>query len=57
VPDLVAVNGRKALSTMDIVAVLTKVTQDLEQQIQKQDRRIKEIENRIDQLKKLQNKF
>ena len=41
VPDLVAVGKRDALSTMDIVAVLTRVVQ--EQQI-----KIKELEARLD---------
>jgi hypothetical protein len=41
VPDLVAVGDRDALSTMDIVAVLTRVVQ--EQQI-----KIKELESRLD---------
>ena len=41
VPDLVATNDRASLSTMDIVAVLTKV-------IQAQQEKIDELEKRID---------
>jgi hypothetical protein len=41
VPDLVAVGQRDVLSTMDIVAVLTRVVQD-------QQNRIKELEARLD---------
>jgi hypothetical protein len=43
VPDLVAVGGREALSTMDIVAVLTRV-------VQEQQNKIKELEGRLDAL-------
>ena len=42
VPDLVAMDDRKSLSTMDIVAVLTKVVQD-------QQQRIEELEARLDE--------
>ena len=41
VPDIVATNDRASLSTMDIVAVLTKV-------IQAQQDKIEELEARID---------
>jgi hypothetical protein len=41
VPDLVAMDDRKSLSTMDIVAVLTKV-------VQEQQKRIEELEARLD---------
>jgi len=41
VPDLVAVGDREALSSMDIVAVLTKV-------VQEQQKKIKELEERLD---------
>ena len=41
VPDLVAVGDREALSSMDIVAVLTKV-------VQEQQKKIKELEQRLD---------
>jgi hypothetical protein len=40
VPELVAMEGRKSLSAMDIVAVLTKVVQD-------QQQRIAELESRL----------
>ena len=42
VPDLVATNDRDSLSTMDIVAVLTKV-------VQAQQQKIEELERRLDQ--------
>ena len=41
VPDLVAVVGRDALSTMDIVAMLTRV-------VQQQQNKINELETRLD---------
>ena len=41
VPELVAVSDRDALSTMDIVAVLTRV-------VQEQQNKIKELESRLD---------
>jgi hypothetical protein len=44
VPALVATADRKGLSTMDIVAVLTKVIQD-------QQRRIEGLESRLDEMK------
>ena len=44
VPDLVAMDNRQSLSAMDIVAVLTKV-------VQNQQRRIEELEARIDAAK------
>jgi hypothetical protein len=47
VPELVATQDRKSLSPMDIVAVLTKVTQD-------QQKRIEKLEKEIDELKKKQ---
>ena len=37
VPDLVAMNGRKGMRAMDIVAVLTKVVQDQQKKISKQE--------------------
>jgi hypothetical protein len=43
VPDLVAIEGRKGLSSMDIVAVLTKV-------LQEQQKQIEELENKINSL-------
>lgn len=42
VPDLVATNDRQSLSTMDIVAVLTKV-------VQEQQKKIEELEARLEQ--------
>ena len=37
VPDLVAMNGRKGMRAMDIVAVLTKVVQDQQEKISEQE--------------------
>jgi hypothetical protein len=45
VPELVATNGRKNLSTMDIVAVLTKV-------VQEQQKTISELKKKVAQLEK-----
>ena len=53
VPDLVAMNGRKGMRAMDIVAVLTKVAQDQQRIIKKQkDKNIKQ-----DKLIKEQKEF
>lgn len=52
VPDLVAMKGREALSTMDIVAVLTKVVQDQGQEIRQQKKRLKNIREEIRDLKR-----
>ena len=53
VPELVAINGRNGLSPMDIVAVLTKVTQeqqnlleDIQQIVEAQQVEINELKNR-----------
>jgi hypothetical protein len=42
VPELVSMKDRKSLSPMDIVAVLTKVTQDQQRQLQDQQQQFKE---------------
>jgi hypothetical protein len=52
VPDLVATNGRKNLSTMDIVAVLTKVLQEQQNLIRVQQKISKEQQKTIDELNK-----
>ena len=44
VPDLVATKSRKALSTMDVVAVLTKVIQEQQQTIEDLSRKVGELE-------------
>jgi hypothetical protein len=44
VPDLVAMPDRKGLSTMDVVAVLTKVVQQQQSTIQKLEKRVAELE-------------
>lgn len=46
VPDLVATNDRKALSPMDIAAVLTKVVQQQQQTIEDLQARVKELEEK-----------
>jgi hypothetical protein len=40
VPALVATNGRDSLSTIDIVAVLTKVVQEQQQKVAKLEARL-----------------
>jgi len=52
VPDLVAMNGRKNLSTMDIVAVLTKVTQEQQKVIHEQQKALIELSGEVKALKK-----
>jgi hypothetical protein len=52
VPDLVAANGRKNLSTMDIVAVLTKVLQEQQKLIREQQKISREQQKTIDELNK-----
>jgi hypothetical protein len=51
VPELVAMKDRKTLSTMDIVAVLTKVTQDQQNQLQEQKQIIEKMKMEIAELK------
>jgi hypothetical protein len=46
VPEIVATSDREHLSTMDIVAVLTKVVQQQQEEIQKLNKRLNEIESR-----------
>jgi hypothetical protein len=46
VPDLVASNSRKNLSTMDVVAVLTKVVQEQQKTIDKLNERITQLEKK-----------
>jgi hypothetical protein len=43
VPDLVATNSRKSINTMDIVAVLTRVVQDQQEVIKKQQQDISRL--------------
>jgi hypothetical protein len=47
VPDLVATNSRKALSTMDIVAVLTKVIQEQQRAIEELSRKVVDLERGV----------
>jgi endosialidase-like protein len=56
VPELVAVNGRKGLAPMDIVAVLTKVLQEQQKVTKEQQNTIKELKHRLSELEKKQNK-
>ena len=49
VPDLVATNGRKGMSSMDVVAVLTRVVQDQQKIIQEMARKISRIESRLNE--------
>jgi Chaperone of endosialidase len=46
VPDLVAVNGRKGLASMDVVAVLTKVVQKQQETIELLKKKIESIEKK-----------
>lgn len=53
VPGIVAMPDHKSLSSMDIIAILTKVAQDQEQMIEKHKESIHEIQNEILKLKKI----
>lgn len=48
VPDLVATNSRKSLSTMDIVAVLTKVVQDQQKAIEELNKTIAQLQEKVE---------
>ena len=50
VPDLVASPDRKALSAMDLVAVLTRVVQDQDRRLAEQEQRLAELTARFDAL-------
>ena len=52
VPDLVAMNGRKSLGAVDIIAVLTKVIQEQQEFIHKQEKINTELQKRIAELEK-----
>jgi len=52
VPELVAMNDRKGLSPMDIVAVLTKVVQEQQKSLSVQEKAISELKEEIAMLKK-----
>jgi hypothetical protein len=54
VPELVAVNGRKHLNAMDIVAVLTKVVQQQQQSLREQQQVISELKTKVTELDKKQ---
>ena len=47
VPELVATKDRKGLSSMDIVAVLTKVVQELQKTVQEQQAKIGQLETAL----------
>lgn len=48
VPDLVATNSRTSLSTMDIVAVLTKVVQDQQKAIEELNKTIVQLQEKVE---------
>jgi hypothetical protein len=50
VPDLVASKGRNGISPMDIVAVLTKVVQEQQSMVQKQQEVINTLTEKLTQL-------
>ncbi len=50
VPEMVAVNGRKGLSSMDFVAVLTKIVQEQQLVIGNQNRALEKMEKRLKSL-------
>ena len=50
VPDLVAMNGRRGMRAMDIVAVLTKVAQEQQRVNEEQNKLINELINKIKEL-------
>jgi len=52
VPELVAMNGRKNLGTVDIVAVLTKVLQEQQKIVEEQQRTIAELKEKIREFEK-----
>jgi molybdopterin converting factor small subunit len=52
VPELVASKNRKALSAMDVVAVLTKVVKEQQKSIQEHQKTISELQKEIAELKK-----
>ncbi len=53
VPNIVAMKDRKSLSSMDIIAVLTKVSQDQEQMIRTQRNQINIFREEINTLRKI----
>jgi hypothetical protein len=55
VPDAVATPDRKSLSTMDIVAVLTKVVQEQAKAVRKQDEMISALSEKVKALEKMLN--
>jgi len=52
VPDLVAMNGRKGMRAMDVVAVLTKVVQEQQKVNEEQNKLINELKEKIKELEK-----
>lgn len=53
VPELVAVNGRDALSALEIAALLTKVVQEQAKTLQAKEEKIKSLERRLERLEKI----
>jgi len=52
VPELVAMNGRKSLSSMDVVGVLTKVVQVQQDDLKEKDREIKALRKELESQRK-----
>lgn len=52
VPENVAMNDRKHMVTMDVVGVLTKVTQQQQEQLKKQQKTIDDLTKRLEELEK-----
>lgn len=52
VPELVATNGRKGLSAMDIVGVLARVLKDQQNLVERQQNSIQNLEARISEIEK-----
>ncbi len=50
VPELVASRGRTTLSAMDLVALLTKVVQEQQVTMRKQDHKLRELGSKVDEL-------
>jgi hypothetical protein len=52
VPELVATKDRKSMSSMDVVAVLTKVVQEQQKLVREQQRTISQLNERVAELEK-----
>ena len=56
-PDLVADPGRKSVSTMDVVALLTKVVQSQKRELEAKDRELKAMKREIGELQEMRREF